>query len=303
MKQWLWQLLGKQPIEEAGFVLALGGGGGRGLAHLGVLDVLEEHKLRPRAIVGSSIGALFGAMYAIEPDATRLIEKVIHILSSPEFAKLDLPVIEDAEVEDQSWLSALTAAARQTMLFTRAATGIAVSSAENLVNIVNTLCDGHKSFDDLAIPMYISAVRFPSGECHIFHEGNLVRSIAASMAVPAVFEPVLVNGEKYLDGGLAAEVPTREARQIADNNVVVAVNVGARPNPDFEPGNVLGMLDWSTRVKALYLRRFEKALADVLIEPLVGFRQWHDFSRVEAEIQSGREAALEQLPQLRQLLP
>ena len=62
------------------------------------------------------------------------------------------------------------------------------------------------------------------------------------------------------------------------------------------------MLDWSTRVKALYLRRFEKALADVLIEPLVGFRQWHDFSRVEAEIESGRQAALEQLPLLRQLL-
>ncbi len=299
MKAWWKKDGGASP--ERRFVLALGGGGGRGLAHLGVLDVLEEHELRPRAIVGSSIGALFGTMYALQPDAGRVIERVTAFLRSPAFAELNLPVIDGAEIEDQSWLSVLTAAARQTMLYTRAATGIAVSHADTLVGIVNTLCEG-KSYADLVIPMYISAVRFPSGECHVFDDGDLVRIIAASMAVPGVFEPLEVDGDKYVDGGLAAEVPAREARQVSDDDVVVAVNVGARPDPGFEPSNVLSMLDWSTRVKALYLRRFEKALADVLIEPLVGFRQWHDFSRVEAEIEAGRQATLEQLPLLRQLL-
>lgn len=294
---WKW---GREASDRH-FVLALGGGGGRGLAHLGVLDVLEEHGLRPRAIVGSSIGALFGSMYALQPDARHVIERVTAFLRSPAFAELNLPVIDGAEIEDQSWLSALTAAARQTMLYTRAATGIAVSRVDTLVRVVDTLCEG-KGYGDLAIPMYISAVRFPSGECHVFEDGDLVRSIAASMAVPGVFEPLEVDGDRFVDGGLAAEVPAREARQIGDNDVVVAVNVGARPDPDFAPSNVLSMLDWSTRVKALYLRRFEKALADVLIEPLVGFRQWHDFSRVEAEIEAGRQAALEQLPQLRRQL-
>jgi NTE family protein len=301
MRKWLSRLTGRGPSSERQFVLALGGGGGRGLAHLGVLDVLEEHDLRPRAIIGSSIGSLFGAMYALNPDAKQVIERVTSFLRSPAFAELNLPVIDGAEVEDQTWLSALTAAARQTMLFTRAATGIAVSHVENLVKVAHTLCDG-KGFGDLVIPMHVCAVRFPSGECHVFDEGDLVRSVAASMAVPGVFEPLLIDGEKYVDGGLSSEVPAREARQVADNDVVVAVNVGARPDPNFEPSNVLSMLDWSTRVKALYLRRFEKALADVLIEPLVGFRQWHDFSRVAAEIEVGREAALEQLPLLRQLL-
>jgi NTE family protein len=299
MKAW-WRR-GGDASPARGFVLALGGGGGRGLAHLGVLDVLEEHGLRPRAIVGSSIGALFGSMYALHPDAKRVIERVTAFLRSPAFAELNLPVIDGAEIEDQSWLSALTAAARQTMLYTRAATGIAVSHGDTLVGVVRTLCEG-KAYADLAIPMYISAVRFPSGECHVFDDGDLVRIIAASMTVPGVFEPLEVDGGRYVDGGLAAEVPAREARQISDEDVVVAVNVGARPDPDFEPSNVLSMLDWSTRVKALYLRRFEKALADVLIEPLVGFRQWHDFSRVEAEIEAGRQATLEQLPRLRELL-
>jgi NTE family protein len=300
MRRWLQRLAGRES-EGRQFVLALGGGGGRGLAHLGVLDVLDEHDLRPRAIVGSSIGAMFGTMYALDPDAKQVIERVSSFLRSPAFAELNLPVIDGAEVEDQSWLSVLTAAARQTMLFTRAATGIAVSRVETLVGVVDTLCQG-KDFIDLAIPMHICAVRFPSGECRVFDDGNLIHSVAASMAVPGVFEPLSIDGEKFVDGGLASEVPAREARLVADNDVVVAVNVGARPDPNFEPSNVLSMLDWATRVKSLYLRRFEKTLADVLIEPLVGFRQWHDFSRVEAEIESGRQAALEQLPRLHQLL-
>jgi NTE family protein len=301
MRRRWWRWKGRKAPEGKGFVLALGGGGGRGLAHLGVLDVLEEHDLRPRAIVGSSIGAMFGTMYALQPDAKQVIERVSTFLRSPAFAGLNLPVIDGAEVEDQTWLSALTAAARQTMLFTRAATGIAVSRVETLVAVADTLCEG-KGFEDLEIPMHVCAVRFPSGECRVFDDGDLIRSVAASMAVPGVFEPLLIDGEKFVDGGLASEVPAREARLVADNDVVVAVNVGARPDPNFEPSNVLSMLDWATRVKSLYLRRFEKTLADVLIEPLVGFRQWHDFSRVEAEIEAGRQAALEQLPLLHRLL-
>ena len=65
---------------DKGFILALGGGGGRGLAHLGVLDVLEEHKLKPDAIVGTSIGAMFGAMYAMQPDAKAVIERTKDIM-------------------------------------------------------------------------------------------------------------------------------------------------------------------------------------------------------------------------------
>jgi len=108
--------------RSKGFILALGGGGGRGLAHLGVLDVLEEHKLKPDAIVGSSIGAMFGAMYAMQPDAKAVIERAKDILASQPFSKLGLPSLEGADTQDQSWLSKLTSAAKQTLQYTRAAT-------------------------------------------------------------------------------------------------------------------------------------------------------------------------------------
>ncbi|MDX8408374.1 MAG: patatin-like phospholipase family protein, partial [Mariprofundaceae bacterium] len=122
---------------------------------------------------------------------------------------------------------------------------------------------------------------------------------AASMAIPGVFDPVPVGGEKFVDGGLAAELPTLESKMVArDEEIILAVNVGSRPRADVEPRNVIEMLDWATQIKALYLRKSKKPYCDVLVEPLVAFTQWHDFSMPEQEIQKGRDAALEKMPEL-----
>jgi len=285
-----------------GFVLALGGGGGRGLAHLGVLEVLDEHHLKPAAIVGTSIGALFGAMYAHTPDAPRIRKRVERFLDSELFLQLNIPVIDGVEMEDITWLSRLTAVARQSILYTRAATDIAVADVNSLIEVVNELCTA-EDFTGLQIPMHVTSVQFPTGDCHLISQGDLSRAIAASMAVPGVFDPVEIDGGRFVDGALASEVPAREARMVAEmGQVVVAVNVGSRPDPTNVPTHVIGMLDWATQVKALYLRQYEKKHADVLIEPLVGFTQWHDFSNPEQEIQRGRDAALEKMPQLLKLL-
>jgi len=288
-----------------GFVLALGGGGGRGLAHLGVLAELEASGLRPSAIVGTSIGALFGAMYALDPDGEVCIARAHEGLESDLFNSLELPVLEGEEVDDESWLSRLAGAARQSILFARAATGVAVSDVGSLIRIVHDFCQ-ERTFDDLAIPLHVTAVTFPAGECRMFSGDSdvpLARAVAASMAIPGVFAPVEIRGERFVDGGLASELPAREARMVAGpDEFVVAVNVGARPSPDDEPKNVMAMIDWATRIKALYLRRYEKQCADVLIEPLVGFKQWHDFSHPDKEIEKGREAARKALPELRDRL-
>jgi len=287
--------------KKNGFVLALGGGGGRGLAHLGVLDVLEQHKLRPDAIVGSSIGALFGAMYAVNPDARAVIQHASEFLQSESFSRLDLPALDGADLQDQGWLSKLSAAAKQTLLYTRAATELAVADTDALVDIAFAFCGG-ESFRDAKIPLYVTAVQFPSGECHLFSANSDVKlpcAIAASMAIPGVFDPVKIGGKKFVDGGVASDLPAREAQMVtASDQLVLAVNVGSRPSEDNEPSNVYGMLDWAFQVKSLYLRRYNKTFADVLIEPLVGFKQWHDFSNPEQEIEKGRQAALEKMPEL-----
>jgi len=295
------QILGK---HYKGFVLALAGGGGRGLAHLGAIKALEENGLRPDAIVGTSIGALFGAMYALNPDAETLRRRVFEFLNSDTFHHLNLPKVNDMGVEstDESWLARLSSVARQTILYTRALTDIAVADDSTLTQIAAEFC-GEGGFETAKIALHVTAVHFPGGECKVFSSGNLCKALAASMAVPGVFDPVEIDGMRYLDGGLASEVPAMEARSVAgEDRFVVAVNTGARPDPEHAPTNVMGMLDWSSQVKSLYLRQYEKAHADVLIEPLVSYTQWDDFSNSDDEVGRGYEATLEKIPEIHRLL-
>ncbi|RME36786.1 MAG: hypothetical protein D6794_07990, partial [Deltaproteobacteria bacterium] len=242
-----------RPVRKSGFVLALGGGGGRGLAHVGVLEVLEQHKLMPNAIVGTSIGALFGVLYALRPDAANLRRQAMAMIESDTFEDLDLPVLDETETGDWSWLARIVNAAKKTALFTKAATDIAVADTDALRALVAMYTKG-KSFSDTKIPVFVTAVKFPSGECRLFSREDrlpLADAIAASMAIPGVFDPVAVDGDLYVDGGLASELPAREARMVArEGESIVAVNVGARPRPDVRPDSVYGMLDWASQIKS-----------------------------------------------------
>ena len=280
------------------FVLALGGG----LAHLGVLKALEEHNIKPTAIIGTSIGALFGAMYALSCDSETVITNFLDVLTSDAFDHLHLPHLRDAETADHTWLGKLTAAARQTVLYTRAASGIALTDTHAMFDIVKHLCNNN-SFGDLHIPLYINSVHFPSGEIEILSSGDMTRCLVASMAIPGVFEPVDIGGQLFVDGGIACDLPAKEARMIAKpGQIVVAVDVGARPDPGSKPDSVIGMLDWSIRIKSFYLRQYKAAYADLLIEPVPGYRQWSDFSHPAQEIERGRQVAMEKIPELISLL-
>jgi len=290
--------------HASGFVLALAGGGGRGLAHLGALKALEEGGLKPDAIVGTSIGALFGAMYALNPNAEDVRKRVFSFLASDVFRHIHLPSLHDrdAESDEDSWLTHLATVARQTILYARAMSDIAVADNKALTHVTNLFCAGG-SFESARIPMYVTAVHYPSGESRLFSQGHLPQVLAASMAVPGVFDPVEIDDERYLDGGLASEVPAREARSVASpSQLVVAVNTGANPDPRHEPTNVFDMLDWAAQVRSLYLRRQQKVHVDVLIEPLVGNTQWRDFSNSDDEVGRGYEAAREKVPELRKRL-
>jgi NTE family protein len=290
----------KQNNKE--FILALGGGGGRGLTHLGVLKALEEQGLKPAAIVGTSIGALFGAMYGLYNDIDSVISRVVKVLNSDDFKHLKIPHLINTDTVDHTWLGKITAAARESVLYAHAASGIALTDTKALQDIVKHLCQSN-TFSDLQIPVFITSVCFPSGEIEIFSNGNLTQSLIASMAIPGIFEPVNINGKDYVDGGVACELPAREAKKLASaQQLVVAVDVGTRPNPEIKPSSVIGILDWSVHVKSMYLRQYKSKSADILIETMPGFRQWSDFTHAHEEIEHGRKIALQKIPHLIELM-
>jgi NTE family protein len=179
--------------------VALGGGGSRGHAHIGVLRRLEQEGFQIRAVAGTSAGGIIAAAYAagFSPDELETI-----------FSKLD-----------QSKLFARSAHDGPSIL------GLAGATKE-LVNIF-----GERTFDDLDLPCAVVAVDINAGNEVILREGRIVDAILATIAVPGVFPPKIYGGMQLVDGAVLNPVPVSVARSLAPRLPVVAVVLGGRTEP------------------------------------------------------------------------
>lgn len=171
--------------------LALGGGGIRGIAHIGVLRALEKNGFTIRAIAGTSAGGLIGALYAAGKSPDEL-----------------LAVITGLD---------------QKKLFTRAKTdGPSLLGIAGLVEVLSGLLGG-QTFNDLRLPFACTAVDIVSGQEVILHHGNLLQAVSATAAVPGVFPPLQLDGVTLVDGGVLDNIPVRLARWLTPRLPVAAV--------------------------------------------------------------------------------
>lgn len=267
--------------------LALGGGAARGLAHIGVLEVLEREGIQPAFIAGSSMGGLIGALSA----AGLRAHEVREIAQSFQFPRWFLPggIVE--------WDALFRSA-------------VSVLSG---------------SFEQLATPLAITAVDLEAGSQVILHCGRLLPAVRATCAVPGVLAPVKLDGRWLVDGGLINVLPVDVAWMV-DPDVVVAVKVGASPArriPElnwrvtsflsrlggFFPNPATAKVSFEVLMRAaeIILER-QAALAaamtgpEVLIEPELGSITLRDFHRLDEAVAAGRRAAEKALPEVTRLL-
>ncbi|MES0403180.1 MAG: patatin-like phospholipase family protein [Hyphomicrobium sp.] len=203
----------KLPVRQPTIGLALGGGGARGLAHILVLEAFDEMGLRPKIIAGVSIGAVFGAAYA-----SGLSGKEIRAHAS-EVLKKRFDLVRDlfsarAKVERRLW-SPLSI-------------GSAFLAPAKLLDVILPTRIA-RDFAHLDIPLKIVASDFYAQEPEIFSAGPLRQAIAASIALPVLFEPVIVEGRVLIDGGLVNPLPFDIIAGEAD--VTVAIDVSGSPLP------------------------------------------------------------------------
>ena len=154
--------------------LALGGGAARGLAYIGILKVLEKHKIHIDYIAGTSIGAVVGALYASG-------------YSSKELEQI---------VKDTKWKE----------LFEVSDFQLGLIQQTKIQNYLTELFKG-KKFEDLKIPLAVTTIDIKAGREVVFDSGNLVKAVNASMSIPGLFTPVKINHRNYLDGGIIDPVP------------------------------------------------------------------------------------------------
>jgi NTE family protein len=281
--------------------LALGGGGARGLAHIGVLRVLEKEGIPIHLIVGTSMGALVGGAYASGINPDELQKKVGEYLNSAEFRSSAMNAFDIAHTKGEVGLAQkVQAYLRSRLYLIQAMFRPGLLSNEDFQSTIDYFIPDIQ-IEESRIPFRAVATDLVSGEEIVFSKGSLRRAVMASCAVPGAIAP-LKEGERLLsDGGTICRIPSSVAkREGADIVIAVVVDRGI----GFE--ELRSVVDVYLRVSEIMgerLKRYELAEADVVILPMVGDLHWFDFSQAMNLIDEGEKAARGKLDAIRRLLP
>ncbi len=252
-------------IPPPRIALVLGGGAARGFAHVGVIKMLEAHGVKPDIIVGTSAGSVVGALYAAGFDGFELQRIAL---------ELDEKSVSDWVLPNRGFLR-----------------------GESLQNYINTAVK-NRSLEQLNKPIGVVATDLKSGDQVVFRRGNTGMAVRASSSVPGVFQPVVISGREYVDGGLTSPVPVRAARDMGAD-IVIAVDISKDPLT----ANVSGTLEVLLQTFLIMGRALaaqELLGADVVIAPDTHEMQTASFESRNIAIMEGEKAALVAVPRLRQ---
>lgn len=279
--------------------LALGGGGVRGLSHLGVLKVLEEAGVSIDLIAGVSMGAIVGGGYALNPDSEVLKTKLLKALKKMDMDKIERfssPKIFKGKRTIYKKLSAFVreiyALGKQQMQ------GFIIDSSLTEDAIKDWL--GERVFADTKIPFYAICTDLNSGEEVVLHSGRLDRAVLASSSIPAIFPPIEIEGRLLSDGGVVESVPARILKKLGAD-IVIAVNLQEELRKrDFSKGMEIFYQISDIRAKALNISQLE--FADIVIEPVIKNINWAHFSKAEKCIKAGEEETRKKIDDIKVLI-
>jgi NTE family protein len=249
--------------------VALGGGFARGLAHIGVLKVLEEENIPVDLIAGTSVGSVIGAAYASGISAKEL-EEISALVRFKDFSR---------------WT------------FSR----FGIFNNDKMAVFLRKVLRC-KTFEELRIPLAVAATDVVTGEAVVFTSGELIDPVRASCAYPGIFLPVNVNGRLLVDGLLAHSVPTVPLRKMGADRVI-GVSLSASWVKKQGPRHVFDVIGQCFSIAQDNMCGVWKSAADLVLEPAIGEFSYDDFVRAPELIKTGEVAARAALPQIRSWFP
>jgi NTE family protein len=288
------------PRRRRGVVLALGGGGARGLAHVGVLSVLEEAGIPVRGIAGTSAGAVVGAMWLSLGSAAAVRRRWEEFLASGL-----LPPIPDVRLTDDvsSRDNLLLQFARKVQQGATVALALgrrSLITAEGFDRALAFLIPD-LVIEELSMPFAAVTTDFASGRPVAVTSGSLRLAVAASSAIPGVLPPYLIDGKALVDGGVVADVPVLEAQVLAPAPVVAVATGDAPDAADPQTITVPRAMLRAGLMTHEALRTRILAAADLSMSPDVTAIHWSEFTRTAEAVEAGRAAAAARLPEIRRL--
>ena len=281
--------------------LVLGGGGARGLAHIGVVKVLERERIRPGIIVGTSVGAIVGGALASGMKVEELEGRLASFLESNLYTSSELKAMGDAESGAELSLS------RRIHSYFRTKIRLAQALYRHSILQINDIEEFINFFipdiqiGETAIPFRAVATDLLRGELVVLKEGSSRRSILASSAVPGALPPVEINGRQLSDGGIISVVPVNCAlKEGADAVIAVAVDRDISLVSDLQ--TAVDIYVRAGEIQGFHLERYDLERADIVIRPELEGTHWTDFSQSRELISLGESAAMDNLPEIRRLV-
>ncbi|MCZ8101227.1 MAG: patatin-like phospholipase family protein [Alsobacter sp.] len=261
------------PPEPHAITLALGGGGARGLAHIVMLETLDELGLKPARIVGTSMGAVVGAAYASGVAGTDLRRYALDRL------------------RDRARVMALVLQARVGRItdILRFAANPVLLDGEKVLDLFwpETVPD---LFEDLGIPFAALATDYHARDEAVFDTGSLVTGVAASMAIPGLIKPVTAMGRVFIDGGVVNPLPFDHLRGSDGIRIAVDVSGGTVDDEQKTPDPFAAMIGAAQIMQgAIVAQKLKSRAPDVLVRPAVGGHHVLDFFHAK-EIFAAAEA-------------
>ncbi len=257
--------------------LALGSGGAKGLAHIGVFKMLEKYNIPIDYIAGSSIGSLMGAHYAAFKDTKRLEDLFVNFTMQKGFQLFD-PILKGGFIKGKKFESF----------------------------IEDTLEGAH--FDKLQIPFAAVATDFTSAKTVIFTEGNLTKAVRASTSVPPLFQPLTYKDQLLADGGLSNSVPVDVVRAMGAD-IVIAVNLDTVYVPNATLPAITKIPMHSINILRHNLALQSTKTADIIISPkgiyqigLIGWDYFFDAEKTKLVIHEGEKATEKVIPHIQDLM-
>ncbi|MBI5966480.1 MAG: patatin-like phospholipase family protein [Deltaproteobacteria bacterium] len=284
--------------------LALGGGGAKGLAHLGVLCTLEREGIPIDLIAGTSMGALVGSVYARWPKGEFVVGRFRRYLESKEFKKTypeflhvpnheELPTFEGIFQRFASFI-------KKGIFYSQSLTKRAPISEQNFAQNIDFLLDDVE-IQQTQIPLAIIALDLKSAEEVVIRQGSLRKAVRASCAIPGILPPVKIGERELVDGGWIDRVPVRPAREMGAD-LVMAVDVAEVLDETEEYDTGLGIFLRTNDISRLALSRMQLKEADIVINPEVSGVHWSDFGHLDECLHAGEQATREKLGAIKSLM-
>lgn len=270
--------------------LALGGGGARGLAHIGVLKVLEASGIKIDVIAGTSIGALVGATYALEPQAAAVAAKAEAFINSPSYEQSGLDLFKKKKAVE-NFFGQVATFVKERLVINLAASRPSLVGGWRIALVAEFML-ADRAFADLKIPFACVATDLDTGEEVVYQTGPLREAVRASMSIPGFLPPVHYRGRRLVDGAVLAPVPIQACRNLGAD-FVIAVDVSQSLDGVADTENVIDIIFRANTITNRALNDLLTHHADVVIRPNVGRTHWAEFRALHELIAEGERAARE----------